>query len=485
MITWMQKHKKYLIITIWISTIAFIAAGMVGWGAYSFSSSSSSVAKVGNITISVDELNREYNAVFSQYNEQYTALMGKALDNEQAKLLGIEDMAVKRLIDKALLENFALDSGIRISDEEVAREIQNIEDFKKNNVFDAELYKEILRHNRLKPTIFEESIKKDLLIQKILAIFPTIVTPFEKEILSLPMNIQDRLSIEIITDNQVNINITDKELEEFYEKNKDLYKTQREFEVETIEVKLSDINPSEEDLQNYYNENKANYATNGVVDEFETIKDTIVKDFQKREAQKNALKLYIDFKDNKTNGKKQTIVESKINNDVLEALNSAKNGDIIKPILDGNSFITIKVIEKIPQTTKSFKESKNEVAKAYYPIAKQEALKKDAESKINIFKGVDIGYFSIGDTRPIPGLVEFEKQQLLTKIFNGSKQNDYLIIGNKAILYKIMEQKMLKDSSNTTGFEIFNNVKSMFLEQTILDFLAKEYKIINNLKKDS
>jgi len=36
MITWMQTHKKWLIITIWIATIAFVGAGFVGWGAYSY-----------------------------------------------------------------------------------------------------------------------------------------------------------------------------------------------------------------------------------------------------------------------------------------------------------------------------------------------------------------------------------------------------------------------------------------------------------------
>ena len=55
MITWMQKHRKYLIVTVWISSIAFIAATMVGWGAYNFSSSASNVAEVGNIKISIDD----------------------------------------------------------------------------------------------------------------------------------------------------------------------------------------------------------------------------------------------------------------------------------------------------------------------------------------------------------------------------------------------------------------------------------------------
>ena len=50
MIEWMQKHKKSLIPTIWISTIAFVGAGFVGWGAYDMNANrAGSIARVGQI----------------------------------------------------------------------------------------------------------------------------------------------------------------------------------------------------------------------------------------------------------------------------------------------------------------------------------------------------------------------------------------------------------------------------------------------------
>jgi peptidyl-prolyl cis-trans isomerase D len=51
MISWMQKHNKYLIVTIWIATIAFIGAGFVGWGSYSYGSKVSAIAQVGDVDI--------------------------------------------------------------------------------------------------------------------------------------------------------------------------------------------------------------------------------------------------------------------------------------------------------------------------------------------------------------------------------------------------------------------------------------------------
>ena len=60
MITWMQRHKKWLVITIWISTIAFVGAGFVGWGSYDYGKQSGAVAVVGDREISVEEFQQEY-----------------------------------------------------------------------------------------------------------------------------------------------------------------------------------------------------------------------------------------------------------------------------------------------------------------------------------------------------------------------------------------------------------------------------------------
>ena len=66
MIEWMQKHKKWLVVTIWIATIAFIGAGGFAWGVYDYSLSGDSVAKVGKITISKAEYMMRYQEEFDE-----------------------------------------------------------------------------------------------------------------------------------------------------------------------------------------------------------------------------------------------------------------------------------------------------------------------------------------------------------------------------------------------------------------------------------
>lgn len=483
MITWMQKHRKYLIVTVWISSIAFIAATMVGWGAYNFSSSASNVAKVGNIEISIDDFQRQYKDVYNRYNEQYQKVLNQPLDEEQAKKMGLENETLQILIDRALLENFAIDSGIRISDEDISLELQSFDIFRENGQFLRERYEEFLRQSRMRAADFENLIKKDLLIKKVIDSFPSIVTPLEQELFALPNRLEDRISIEII--DNIGLKITDEDLQKYYNENKDNYKKDREFEVEIIETKVKNKEIAESELIAYYDVNKTNYTKDGEILDFNNIKDEVKKDYQKREAQKDALKTYNDFIANKISGAKITISEVDINDEILNAINTTKEGGIIKPMFDDDKFISMKIIRKLPQQTKSFDEVKNILKSDYEKIAKKDAIKKAAESRINVFRGQDVGFVSINQTRQIKNLNEFEMQQLLSKIFTSDSKNGYLLLPNKAILYKITEQRIIDKKIDNKELEIFKNIKYNLLERAVLDFLAKEYKIINNLKKDS
>ena len=91
MITWMQRHKKYLVVTIWISTIAFVGAGFVGWGAYDLNRDrAASVAKVGHRTISVQEFQSAYANHYNFYNN----LLGGKLTQEQAEQMGLNKIVM-------------------------------------------------------------------------------------------------------------------------------------------------------------------------------------------------------------------------------------------------------------------------------------------------------------------------------------------------------------------------------------------------------
>ena len=131
MISWMQKHNKYLVWTIWVATIAFIGAGFVGWGSYTFGSKAGNVAKVGDIEIEQTKLNMVYSSLYNQYNQ----MMQGNLDDKKAEELGLVKQAFARLATQAKILNFAKDMGIIVSDAEVAQRLQELRIFQKDGIF--------------------------------------------------------------------------------------------------------------------------------------------------------------------------------------------------------------------------------------------------------------------------------------------------------------------------------------------------------------
>lgn len=471
MISWMQKHKKYLIITIWISTIAFIAAGMVGWGAYNFSTSSGAVAKVGSVTISANDVNLEYNNIIRNYEQS----SGVALDSEQAKALGFERLALQMLINRALLENFARDSAIRISDDEVFSDISKIKEFQKDGVFDANLYKEILRQNRLKPLDFEEKIRKDLLTQRILAMFPSIVTPLEKEILNMASNLQDRLSVQIIPASAVSVNISDDELKKYFEANKDNYKSPKRFKVEVSRHKISEVEALDSAIRKYYDDNLQNYTKDGARVEFESIKEQVTKDFREWRAKRDALEALIALRNEKIKGEVLEIDKSS-HPALFSAIEGAKSKTRIEPVLDDGIYFALKIISEIPQEALSFEDAKKQVRSDFYPTALQNALAKEAKVRLNLFAGKDIGFYALGANKPILSLNIAESNRALQEIFSKSDKNGFVLFNDKVLLYNILEQKML---DSALDLRIYNDFKSRILEQSIFEFLSKKYKVLD------
>ena len=190
MITWMQRHKKWLIITIWISTISFVGAGFVGWGQYSYGDKAGAVAKVGTIEITQGELQKSYSNLYAQYNQMFQG----NFDEEKAKQFGLQKQALEQLVQQTLILNLAKSYDLEISNEELIDSLKTQEYFFKNGVFDKDTYKQVLSQNRLNTKEYENGLKKELLVQKTFKLLPIKVTQTETNILNTITNISDKIN---------------------------------------------------------------------------------------------------------------------------------------------------------------------------------------------------------------------------------------------------------------------------------------------------
>ncbi|HHD72610.1 MAG TPA: hypothetical protein ENL02_01645, partial [Epsilonproteobacteria bacterium] len=189
MISWMQKHNKYLVITIWIATIAFIGAGFVGWGSYQYGAKAGSIAKVGDIEINKARFDMAYSDIYQRYNQR---MQGK-LDEKKAREMGLAQQAFSSLAAQALLLNLANEFGILVSDEELGEKLAAIPAFQTEGKFDKKVYEGYLKSRRLKPKTFEQVLHDEEVVGKMLSLLDSKALPFETEVISAAIHVSDKI----------------------------------------------------------------------------------------------------------------------------------------------------------------------------------------------------------------------------------------------------------------------------------------------------
>ncbi|MEO1928573.1 MAG: SurA N-terminal domain-containing protein [Nautiliaceae bacterium] len=436
MIEWMQTHRKWMVITIWIATIAFIGAGFVGWGQFQFGSKSSTLVKIGDVEVSIQDVQKEYNKIFALENQK---LNGK-LDEATAEKMGLKKEAFQAAIQAGILRAFAKDIGLYITDKEVAEYILNTFKTKQN-------YFNYLKSIGEKPAIFEANLKKDLLIQKLLNSLH--LKPSKTFLISNASALfnADNLDIKIINQNSIKVELSEDEIKSFWEKNKDKFKSPQMFKIAIVKTPLKG-EVSEEKLKTYYKEHKNEYKNEkGEILPFEKAKNQVKFDVLAQKNRKTAILAYKKLKEGKEN---YELVTLPLQNETipLDKMLTLISKGYLKPFIADNEYISAKLVEEIKPKPLAYEKAKPYVIKELMAQKSINNLKKTAQEMLKDFKGKNIGFVTKYDFNKIKGLSPQEAVMFLFKEFESQKSKDYIIVQTpgkplKAVLYNIKEQKLL------------------------------------------
>ena len=480
MISWMQKHNRYLVWTIWIATIAFIGAGFVGWGSYNFGSRAGNVAKVGDIEIPQSKLNMVYSNLYNRYNRMF----GGKLDEKKAKEMGLVQQAFAQIETQAKILNLAKDIGIIVSDKEVADYLQTIPAFQKDGVFNKTIYKQYLQGQRIKARAFEESIRDELAIQKALTILDSSPYPYEEEVVAAAMNAADKIAYKVLTPNDITIQQNEEELKKFWQAHKENYKTAKKYNLSIVWTGSDDINVTDKELKNYYDTNSFKYTDKkGKQLSFEDAKKRLIKDLQLKKAKKKAQKSYIAFKKGKLSSSEEITLSAgdrKLSPELWSELQTKKEGSILKPKVVGDYYATVKINEIILPKVMSFENAKPKVESDYTLQTKQKRLRTVAEKTLTTFNETNAThsqYLSFGKNVNLQPLSKQESLQFLQKLFTSNKEKGMISIGDKIVIYKIEDQKLLSADKKSTPSvkQTTARIKKSIFENNLIQLLDKRY----------
>jgi len=480
MITWMQRHKKYLIVTIWISTIAFIGAGFVGWGQYSYGDKAGAVAKVGEIEISQGELQKSYSNLYSQYNKMFQG----NFDEEKAKQFGLQKQALNQLTQQALILNLARSYNLQVSDDELLAELKTQKYFFNNGVFNKEVYKQVLSRNNLTMKEYEDDVKKELLMKKTLKLLPVKASENELAIFDTLGNIADKLNYKVLTADAIKITPTDKKLKTFWETKKADFSTEVTYDIEYIKQEKVSKTYEKDQITSFYADNKNHFKdSEGKIKPLAKVKEDVLNELNMDSTKNRALRTYISFKKNKLTSKSKIVSQNisathnPYNHEVLSKIAKLSiTSPFLKPVLVNGEYFIIKLLKVNESHPKTFEQAKADVLPLYVSQTKKDKLLKLADASVSSFKGTTTDFITIADSEKLSDLSQTEAKNFLEKLFVSKNKNAYVVLDNgKIVLYNILEQRMLTNKSTEQNKNVVG-LKSNIFNQALITKLQNRYK---------
>lgn len=251
--SWMIKILLGLIV------LAFV---FMGAGTF-YSKRDTEVASVNGEPISIEEYQSTYRNIVQNLEQRF----GDRLDQDMIDMLNIREQVLNQLIEKHLLLQTAEQQHIQMTDEMLSGWITGIPAFQNNGQFDPDRYRRVLSQNRLSPESFEAMQKQVLLEQMLRNLLGNAVPVSEAETRAWFEWRNTEVNIEYAVFSAKDfdsVEISKKEAEDYFEKNKENYRTPPRIKARYIRFKpedyLDEVKVSQTEIRNYYDSNRSEFT---------------------------------------------------------------------------------------------------------------------------------------------------------------------------------------------------------------------------------
>jgi|SaaInl8_200m_RNA_FD_contig_41_1258670_length_1585_multi_5_in_0_out_0_2 peptidyl-prolyl cis-trans isomerase D len=479
MITWIQKRKKFVVGVMAVTTFAFVGAGFVGWGSYDYGAKSGNIAKVGEIGISGGEYQQQYNNIHNYYSKMFE---GQLTDDQIAQL---KEVAFTGLVNQAYMLNLANELEMIVSEEEIANEIATQTQFHKEGKFDKATYLKVLNSARQQAKEYEASVSKQLLIEKISEMINLPITQGEQKTVAASIFMADKLSIKVLTDSDVKIDIADAEIKAYYESHKLNYMGEPSFDVSYIKVSFADMQATIEDAKNYFDAKSAEFTNpEGKLLTFEEAKDEAMQKALMKKAKKTALKQHVALKKGKatpSEAKGISYTNKTLPLEVMQTIESQKIASVSKPVASQDAYYVARVDRKYDAKPLPYEAVKFMAANGLKADKMKTALNESANAQLEAFKGENIGFVTRDDVNKLTMLSPEEASQFLGQLFSSKSERGVIELAGKVVLFHIMEQKLFDEAKYSSNGEFISSntekLKKSLLDAAVIKQLSDKYSV--------
>ena len=243
--------------------LSFVFAGV---GSYFNSSASGAAATVNGEEISLNDLERAYQNERSRMESQFGEAFA-TLASDAAYMQNFRKGILDRLISEKLLDQAAQEIGLRVSDEQIKTAIVAMPEFQIDGKFDNDRYLTILRQAGYQTNNFRDFMRVDMVRRQISQ--SLIATEFAleseaKNTYDMQMQTRDIRYVNIPSSKFVEqSSVSDEEKQAYYQSNISLFDTEQKVSLSFVELVLEDLLPNievtETELNDYYQQNIGDY----------------------------------------------------------------------------------------------------------------------------------------------------------------------------------------------------------------------------------
>lgn len=398
------QHLKWilvLVIAVFILGFVLIDTGLQGGAP----TEAGYAAKVNGETVPISEFNR---SLFFA-NQQYQSMYGQQMTPEMLASMGIPRRVMDSLIDETLLLQEARELGLAATDEEIRKEILEIPVLNPGGKFvGTELYQTYVRDRLGYPSAaaFERVLARGITLRKMENALQSavVVTPqqAEEEFRRRNENVKIRYALYPAERALTTVSVTPAEVEAYYRANSSRYAHPQQKNVKYLLADLAriraEINLTDAQLRERYQQNREQYRTGEAVQAshilIKTEENATPQQIEQARTKANALLQQIrggaDFAtlarqnsgdpSSAANGGDLGFFESGQMVPEFEQTAFAQNvGEVSEPVKTQYGFHIIKTTAKRPSGYRSFEEVRSEIQ----PAMIDETAKAQARDRIN------------------------------------------------------------------------------------------------------
>lgn len=255
----------WAMVIIALIVLSFVFAGV---GSYLTGSTETAVAKVNGVEIQQNTLERAYQneraRIESQFGEGVAALFANP-DYLQEFRLGV----LERLIGEQLVEQKAQELGLRVSDQQIRETLLSMPEFQVGGQFNNERYQAIIQQAGFKANTFRDYMRAEMTRDQLARALAGSEFVLDSEAQRLNNLQSQQRDIDVVsiaaTPFASDIEITEQDIQGYYESNLEQYDTQERVALRYVELKvddlIDDVIVTEEEVAEFYALNKRSYVT--------------------------------------------------------------------------------------------------------------------------------------------------------------------------------------------------------------------------------